>query len=200
MLGTKENIEYIKKELSSEEKFLESIIKAEKFYKKYKKPLIGLAAAAVILALGYVGWQMKAEHDLEVSNRAYTALLQNPQDKEALEILKSKNPKLYQLYLYQRALKNKDVKTLEKLAQSGDYILQDLSRYHIGVIKKEEKMLSGYALQKDAVLRDYAVLDSSYLDYEKGEIGKAHKRLDGVDKNSPAYALSLLLRHYGVAK
>jgi len=199
-LGTKENIEYIKKELSSEEKFLESIIKAEKFYKKYKKPLIGLAAAAVILAIGYVGWQMKVEHDLEVSNKAYLRLLQNPQDKEALEVLKSKNPKLYQLYLYKTALEKKDTRALEELAKSGDYILRDLSIYHIGIIKEDEKTLSGYMIDKDAILKDYAALDGAYLDYMKEDITSGHKKLAQVDKNSPAYPFKLLLRHYGVAK
>jgi hypothetical protein len=199
-LGTKENLEYIKEELSSEEKFLESLIKVEKFYKKYKKPLKYLAIGLLVATIGYVGWDLKKEHDLKVSNEAYLRLLKNYEDKEAINILKEKNPKLYELFLYKLALDKRDIELLQKLANSKDPIIKDLSTYHIGVLKSDRKKLQEYGVQKDAILRDFALMNSSYLEYEKANIDVAKKILNSIDKNSLAYTYSLLLRHYGVAK
>ena len=198
-MGTQENIDYIKKELSNEEKFLESLIKAEKFYKKYKKPFIALGVAAVVAAVGYVGFEMKKEHDLKVSNQAYERLLQNSGTKEDIEVLKSKNPKLYTLYLYHQALQKRDLKALETLAKSEDAVIADLASYHLYALKKDEPGLKRYSSQ-ESVYKDMAKLDDAYLLYTQKSIDEAHQRLATIQKSSPAAPYALLLRHYGVAK
>ena len=35
-MSIKENVDYVKEELNSQEKFLESFVKGERFYKKYR--------------------------------------------------------------------------------------------------------------------------------------------------------------------
>ncbi len=196
-MGTKENLEYIKKELDSEEKFLESVIKAEKFYKKYKKVINALGALVVVGALGYVGYDMLQEYNLKISNEAYNALLQNPHDKEALAILKNKNPKLYALYLYRQAIEHNDIATLQKIAAQEDKVLADLAKYHIAALKKDRAALERYANNADAILRDFAYLDVAYMSFERNQILAGRKRLDNIEKSSPAYPYALLLGHYG---
>ncbi|SMC09366.1 tetratricopeptide repeat protein [Nitratiruptor tergarcus] len=196
-MSTKDNIEYIKKELDSEEKFLESVIKAEKFYKKHKKKITALVVLVVIGFLGYVGYDMMKTHNLEVSNAAYNSLLQNPQDKEALQTLKNKNPKLYALYIYQKAIEKNDIEALQKIANGDDRVLGDLAKYHIAVIKKDSKALERYANNSDAILRDFAYLDSAYMDFMKDAIAVGRKKIENIDKSSTAYPYALLLGHYG---
>ncbi len=187
----------IKEELSNEEKFLESVIKLEKFYKKYKKPIIALGIAIVVGGIGYWGYSWKRDYDLRIANEAYDQLLSNPDKKDALETLKEKNPKLYHLYLYQRAIANKDIKTLDELAKSEDPILSDLATYHIDVIKKDADGLQHYTLNSAALLRGYAILDRAFLLMKNGKIAQARKELGAIKKESPAYPYAMLLRHYG---
>ena len=44
-MSIKDDVNYIKNELSSEEKFLESFVKTERFFKKYKKLIVVLIIA-----------------------------------------------------------------------------------------------------------------------------------------------------------
>lgn len=193
-----ENFDFIKQELSNEEKFLESVIKAEKFYQRYKKPLIGIAIVCIVFILGYIGYDWKKEHDKEVANSAYNTLLHNPNNKEALQTLKSKSPKLYMLYLYQKGLKDKDIKTLQTVAQSSDPILSDLAKYHIAVLKEDESKLHQYTMQTGALMRDLAFLDDAFMLMKEGKITLAKKRLGSIDARSLALPYAKLLRHYGI--
>lgn len=195
-MGAKENIEYIKDELSNEEKLLESVIKVEKFYKKHRAKIISLLVLLILGGGGYGIYSLKIAHDLKISNEAYQKLLKNPQDKEALQTLKEKNEKLYNLYLYQQAIKNKNIKVLEKVAKSNDPILSDLAKYHIAVMKKDYKLLDQYAVNSNAILQEFAILDESYLLFRKKDIQKARKKLNKIE-NSPAAPYALLLGHYG---
>lgn len=195
-LGAKENIEYIKNELSNEEKLLESVIKAEKFYKKHKKKIVGIFAALVIAGVGYIGYEMKVEHDLQISNKAYQKLLQNPSDTEALQTLQAKNEKLYHLFLYQQAVKTKDKAALQKIATSSDPVLADLAKYHIAALDRDSEALDRYAIDSNAILREMAILDESYLLMERNKIAKAREKLSKIEK-SPATPYALLLGHYG---
>ncbi len=196
-MGTKENIEYIKQELSNEEKFLESVIKLEKFYKKYKKALLSALVAFVLFVVGYMGYAWKKDRDVRVSNQLFQKLLANPKDKEALERLRSLNPRLYDLYLYQRAMRTKDARLFEKLASAQDPILSDLAKYHLAVLQQDKKALERYGMQEGALLREMALLDEGYLLMKDKKIARAKEELSSVPKESPAYPYSLLLKHFG---
>ena len=47
-MSIKENVDYVKTELSSEEKFLENFVKGERFFKKYKTLIFGFIAVIFI--------------------------------------------------------------------------------------------------------------------------------------------------------
>ena len=195
VLGAKENIEYIKEELSSDEKLLGQLIKTERFFKKYKKPLIAVAALVVLALAGYEAYDWKRTRDLAVANEAYMQLLKSP-SKEAEELLASKDPKLYDLYLYQKAVRKKDETALAKLAASADPLISDMARYHLAALKSDLSKLHEVALS-DNVLRDMALLDEALLLDKKGETKKARNRLARIGKESPAYEAAQLLKHYG---
>lgn len=195
MLGTKENIEYIKEELTSDEKLLGELIRAERFFKKYKKPLMSAMAVVVVAIIGYGVYEWKRSQDLAAANKAYMQLLTTP-SKEVEKLLAAKNPKLYELYLYQQAVHKKDKATLAKLAASTDPIISDMAKYHLAVLQGELHKIHNLTLS-DNILRDMAILDEVFLLDKKGEVQKARKHLERIGKESQAYAIAQLLRHYG---
>ena len=52
-MAIKDDIDSIKEELNTQEQFLENIIKSERFFKKYKKIIIGAVVLGIVGAAGY---------------------------------------------------------------------------------------------------------------------------------------------------
>ena len=197
-MSTKENIEFIKEELTNEEKFLEQIVKAEKFYKKYKKIIISSIVVLIIAIFAYIGYDLKKEHDLKVSNEAYMKLLENPEDKESLKILKEKNPTLYDVYQFRRALDSNNIEKLQKISSKNLPVISNIAKYHVAALKKDPDLLYKYELDQKALLKDLAVLDEVFLLYQKNEIKKAKNRLNTINKDSYVYPYAQFLLHYGL--
>jgi len=119
-LGLKENINAVKEEISTEEQFLEGMIKSERFFKRNKKYII---AALVLLAFGAGGYAINdvmAGARLKTSNAAYQALLKDANNTSALETLKAKNPKLYEMFIFETALAKGDIEALKKVSLSKE--------------------------------------------------------------------------------
>ena len=53
-MSIKENVDYIKEELSSQEKFLENFVKGERFYKKYKTLMFAFIDIDIVGGIGLV--------------------------------------------------------------------------------------------------------------------------------------------------
>ena len=97
-MALKENIKAIRQEISAQEQFLESLIKGERFFKKYKWLILGVVVAIVLAAIVInVNTILKEKRVLE-ANETYLALLNNPNDGSALELLKKRDLKLYNLF------------------------------------------------------------------------------------------------------
>lgn len=194
----KGNIEFIKEELSNEEKFLEQVVKAERFYKKYKKHIVALAIVAIVGILGYVGYDMKKSHDLKVSNEAYLKLLKNPADTQAIDILKSKNPSLYEVYLFKKAIEKNDIKSLKKIASKNILVISNIAKYQAAALQKNEQDLYKYELDQKSLLKDLAILDEAYLLYSKNSIENAREKLSSISKDSLVYPYAQFLLHFGI--
>ncbi len=199
-MSVKDNIEYIKEELSNEEKMLEQIVKAERFYKKYRIPIISAVAAAVLFAVGYFAMEYKKSVDLKESNAAYLKLLKNPSDSEALEVLKSKNEPLYRAYLFKKAVREGDVTELERIAAMKVAAISDLALYQGAALKESADSLDSYRLRQEALLKEMAQIDEAFLLFSKGEIAKGSEILKAVPSDSVAYPYARFLLHYGIAE
>ena len=103
-MSLKENIEMVREELNSEEKFFENAVKAERFVKKYRNAIIGGISAVVVLVVANVLYEADKEATAEAANAAYTTLLQNGENAEARAELKKLNPALYDIWELSRAV------------------------------------------------------------------------------------------------
>ena len=84
-VSLKENIEMVKNELNTEEQFFEKAVQTERFVKKYKKPLIGLIAAAILIVGGGSAYDIYVQNRVDQSNAAFNALMADANDQAAQE-------------------------------------------------------------------------------------------------------------------
>ncbi len=194
-MGLKENIDAVKKEISTEEQFLGSIIKAEGFFKKYKNLLIAFAVLLIVAALANIFYKSSKEKNFIASNEAYTTLQTNPSDKDALEILKSKNPKLYELFLFSNEIKSADASKLDGLkSKLTDPVLKDLLSYQASSLKGTD--LSSYSVKQKALLKEFAKIQEAYLLLKDGKTKDASVVLSLISADSPLAQMAQNLKHY----
>jgi hypothetical protein len=189
-LSLKENLDAIKQEISAEEQFLESVIKGERFFKKYKKPILSVVAVMIIGAIGYTSYSMIKESNLKASNVAYEKLLKNPNDKEALNILKNKNKELYLVFRFQQAIKKQDLKTLKELSSlKNNDLISDLSGYEVGQIENSKTLNSEY-------LRGFCLLEEGFDLLKDGKKEEASLKFAQINPNSGLAKIAKNLSHY----
>jgi hypothetical protein len=197
-VGIKENLSMVKEELNTEEQFFESAVKTERFVKKYKKPLIGTVAAAVILIAAGSVYDLYRQNRVEQSNAAFAALQKNPADESAQKELRNLNRDLYDVWSLSQAVKTGDKEALQTLQKSKALAVSDLAAYESAVLDQDTSALEKYVLNQDAIYKDLALIEQAVLLMEAGDVKSAHEKLDRIDRSSAMYQLSRQLFHYGV--
>ena len=189
-MALKEEINYIKKELSTEEKFFESFFKLEKFYKKHKIKIISLIGLIIIGITGYsINNYLEQKRILRV-NQAYNQILANKNIEKNLKILKEDSPILYKIALYKVGkTKTIDLTYLKELT-----ILQNAFN------KNDLKTIDSLILSNDLLLKDYARYYKAVLLTYNKEYKKAKIILEQISQDSIVNELKVPLMHYLVAK
>ncbi|MFB1009160.1 MAG: hypothetical protein QMB85_08750 [Sulfurospirillum sp.] len=189
-MGLKENIKAVKEEISTEEQFLEGMIKSERFFNRNKKYII---SALVLLALGAGGYAINdvmASQRLKVSNAAYQALLKDANNTAALETLKAKNPKLYAMYTFETALAKGDIEALTQVSLSKDNpILADLATYQLS-------QLDANKAPKGELLSGMVLLQEGYELLKEKKVEEARLKFAQIETNSPLKQIAKNLEHY----
>jgi len=181
------DINDVKKELSSDEKLLESAFKLESVYKKYKYAIWGVVGA-LIVAYGATQVSDYIEQSrLEAANSAFLNLQSNPNDKQALATLKEKNPNLYELYELSYASNNQDKNILKTLSTSKNSIVADMSGYTLSVLENNPKDSKLY--------HELAIIEQAYLAIKAKDFKKAKDKLALIDARSPVANIARLLQH-----
>ncbi|MBL3519221.1 hypothetical protein ACNSOP_02820 [Aliarcobacter lanthieri] len=192
-MSIKDDVNYIKNELSNEEKFLESFVKTERFLKKYK---IVILVLVIILVVGTIGYFVKNSIDkanLYDANVALNSYLESG-DKEALEVLKEKNKNLYEVALYLEAKKEL------KSADISLKYLKDILDYQVAVLNSSETDLDSLSKKGDFLLKDYAIFNRALILVNNEKYSEAKELLNQISPESRASELSNLLKHYLVTK
>ncbi|WP_458701106.1 hypothetical protein ACKGJI_03150 [Sulfurospirillum sp. 1307] len=189
-MGLKDNLDAVKKEIGTEEQFLESIIKSERFFKKYKKIIIAVVVVLFVGGSGYAISDYLNNKRLDESNKAYLQLKSNPNDKEALNSLKSKNERLYNFYRFEVAILNKDKKVLAELASyTKDPVISDLANYELASI-------DGKKIEKSVLLNGFVNLQNGYNLLKEDKIKEAKLEFAKISLNSPLKNIAKNLEHY----
>ncbi|MDQ7046231.1 MAG: hypothetical protein Q9M39_00835 [Sulfurovum sp.] len=186
-MSIKDDVNYVKKELSGDEKVLENAFKLETLYKKHKVK-IWAALVAVILFFAVTA-AMDAMHEAKLvkANEAFLTLQTNSEDANALKVLKEENPALFELYSYAKAIKKQDILALESLSKSKNTVISDISKYTVGVLNKKPV---DSKLYKEMVL-----FQEAYLSIGAGDMQTAKDKLEFIDKRSPLGPIASFLRH-----
>lgn len=197
-MSVKDDLKAIKEELNTEEQFLEGMIRTERFYKKYKKPIWAIVTIAIIVFFGYSVKTYINENNLKIANNAYFKLTQNPNNKKALKVLKNKNIKLYYAYEFQIASKTNNKKLLKKIIQqSNNKILKDLAKYQLASIDKNQKEIEGYIdNSKIGLLRNMALLEDGFLLLKEKKVNQARVKLSLIEVDSPLNSIAKNLEHF----
>ena len=183
-MAVKDNINYIKSEISSQEQFLESAIKGERFFRKNKKFFIIISIVLIIAIIGYgVSNAMEQSAKAEL-NRAYNSLINNPNDSKAKELLITKNPSLFALFAIKTANDSNSTAFIdEAMALDIDPLLKEILQNLKG--NKSAKILSNY----NYLLDGYTLLKDNKIDEAKSEFAK-------IPLNSPLQSIARNLEHY----
>jgi len=191
-MSLKENVDFIKKEINTEEEFLVGFVKLERLYKKYKFLIILI----VVLSVGgFIGIKINDYLNQQASikaNIAYDKLLKNPKDTKALAILKDTNIKLYNIIVFLNS--NKETTNINSL------FFNDLSEYIVALNKSDIIKLNSLTLNQNFILKEYAILNKAFLETKNKEYNKAKRTLKGISISSPVSKLANSLRHYLVTK
>ena len=186
-MSIKDDVNYVKTELSGDEKVLESAFKLETFYKKYKSIIWGSAIALVLYFAVTSGMEALRASKLAAANQALLTLQQNPDDADTLTVLKENNPALYEVYTFSVAAKKQDIKGIGALKSSKNGILADMSRYTEGAIIKNPVDSKLYA--------ELSYLEEAYVALQAGDTKKAKAKLEMIDPRSQLASIAKLLEH-----
>lgn len=182
-LAVKENIDYIKNEISSQEQLLESAIKSERFFKRNKKSFIAAGIIIIVALAGYSISNALQEASKAEVNKAYNTLINHPDDSNAKQILISKNPSLYALFVIKTADLNSTTLIDEAINLEIDPLLKEILVNLKG--QESAKILSNY----NALVDGYELLKDGKIDAAKAEFAK-------IPLNSPLQQIAKNLEHY----
>ena len=192
-MSIKENVDYVKNELSSEEKFLENFVKGERFFKKYRTLIFTFIAIAILVTIGMLVKQKIEESNKLEANIAFNKFLENADEKE-LFIIKDKNEKLYEIALFLKAKKE------NKTSEVNIPMLKELSKFQQSTTNKNLEELNTLSMQNDFLLKEFAIFNKALLLSNDGKYEEAKEALKQIPQTSKASEFANLLNHYLLTK
>ena len=181
------NIADIKKELSGDEKVLESAFKLETLYKKYKVIIWTVLIALILFFTGKAMMKSMQDAKLQEANSAFLVLQENSTDSKALVTLKEKNPALFELFTYAKASKTNNKDTLLTLKSSKNEVIADASTYMSDALENKKSDSKLY--------REMTIIEDAYLAIKAGDTKAAKSKLEMIDERSQLSRLASLLAH-----
>lgn len=192
-MSIKDDVNYIKNELSSEEKFLESFVKTERFFKKYKKLIVVLIITVIVGSMAFLVKTKLDEKNLYEANIALSNFLENG-NQNSLDELKEKNRDLYEIALYL------DAKNEFKNADINLKYLKELLDFQVALLNSNQSELDLVSKKADFLLKDYAIFNQALILVNNQKYAEAREILGKISQDSRAFELATLLKHYLVTK
>lgn len=193
-MSLKENVDYVKEELNSEEKFLEGFVRVERFYKKYKIIIILALIVIIGLVIGlYATKTIQASNKLD-ANIAFNKLIENPDDAEAKSTLKDKSQQLYEVALYAQSLEKGQFNETELR------YFKQLVAYQKALEEQNIDKLNEVSMEKDFLLKEFAIFNKALIQAKEGKYEDAKATLNLIPADSQVNNLVTALKHYLVTK
>jgi hypothetical protein len=189
-MSLKEDVYYIKKEISAEESYMESVFKIEKTWKKYKTSIIAVITVVVITAIGFYVSAYFTEQNKIQANIAFNTLLKNPNDKEALALLEVKNPKLYEILQY----KLNDTKIIDV------EFFKELALYTKSINEQNIDALNTVTQKQEFILKDFALFNKALMQAKEAKYIDAKETLKLIDVKSEVSPMAKMLEHFLLTK
>jgi predicted negative regulator of RcsB-dependent stress response len=184
------DIKEVKEEIKKDEELLVKIFKLEKFFKKYKKPIIAVVVLTIAILIGREAYIMYKDYKIKEANLALERVMQNPNDKEALKVLKE-NKKLYDLYLLQKG-------EYDKITTKA---LEEIKAYKLAMKKGDIASLEAYLNSPNYhILKNSVRVALIRLYLQKGDRQKAKLLAQEISPNSKYKEIATYLLHYGIVK
>ncbi|WP_324170683.1 hypothetical protein [Sulfurimonas sp.] len=197
-MSLKNDINMVKEELNSEEKFFEKAVITERFVKKYKYKMIVAVVVVIVLVGANIAYDLNKQSKVTSANEALTTLNIDSTNSEALLTLKNVSPNLYDVWIYSNAVANEDFITLKEIKNSSAFMLGDLASYELAQNNKDVKSLNEYSSKQDAIYKDLALVQSAIILLSESKIDEAHEILEKVPLQSSFAKIASALLHYGV--
>ena len=193
-MSLKENVDFVKEELNSEEKFLEGFVKIERFYKKYKIAIILIGVIIIGLIIGlFATKSIQASNKLE-ANIAFNQFMENPDDTSAKDTLKDTNRQLYEVALYAQSLEN------GKIQETELKYFKEIVAYQKALEENSIEKLNAVSMEKDFLLKEFAIFNKALLQAKEGKYDDAKATLILIPEDSQVNDLVTALKHYLVTK
>ncbi|RLA78574.1 MAG: hypothetical protein DRG78_14785, partial [Epsilonproteobacteria bacterium] len=189
-MSLKEDINYIKEEISTEESFMEKFFKTEQFYKKYKNIIIGGISVIIIAIVGfYISGYITEQNKIE-SNKAFNILLEDSTNANAIAVLKERNPKLLEVVNFTKnGTTNTDIE-----------FLKELSLYSSAMKENNIDKISSVSQNQNFLLKDFAMFNKALIQTENQKYLDAKETLKQIPESSDIAALSKMLAHFLITK
>ncbi|RXJ80948.1 hypothetical protein [Arcobacter sp. F2176] len=192
-MSLKDNMDFVKEGLSSEEKFLESFVRVERIFKKYKLIII---SAVVIIILAIVAMYLTSyfkEQNTAKANIVFQELLKNPNDEKALETLKGLNTNLHDIVLYSQRDNKKDISINAKF-------FKELYAYEKAMKEQNVNKLGDLSMENNFLLKEFAIFNKALILAENGKYKESKDALKLIPETSQVKDLVALLNHYLITK
>ncbi|WP_297578265.1 hypothetical protein [uncultured Helicobacter sp.] len=189
-MSLKQNVDFIKEEMSNDEKMLESLIRFEGWFKRYKILLIALLIGIVVLAFGYMGNNYYQENQQQKLSNLYEEALKG--DENAIISLKNSQSRLYDLYLFQKALESNNKETLKKLESCKDPIIAQFSKSQNASLNQDLNTLDS----KES--GDFGYLQAAFLEIQASKSKEAKVILSKIQNDSPIRDFANALEHLSI--
>lgn len=193
-MSLKENVGFIKDEISTEEKFFEGFFKLEKVWARYKIAIISVGAVILLSFIGLnVNEYLETKTKIE-ANQAFNTLLKNPKDTNAINTLKNTNPVLLEAITY---ISNQQD---GKQTKTNVQFLKELSEYNIATTKNNLDEINKLTLNSQFLLKEYAMFQKALIQTSNNNFKDAKETLKLIPDNSPVNQLANMLQHYLLTK
>ena len=197
-LSLKQDLNMVKEELSSEEKFFEKAVITEKFVKKYKNFMIAAVVVVVALVGTNIIYTQYEENNINQANAALATLQADASNEVALNQLQSLSPSLHDVWLFSQAVAKHDTQVLESVKNSKALLVSDLSSYELASDSQNIDTLKNYAMKENATYADLAKVKAAVILMNEDKIKDAHEELSQIAVSSPLAQVANALMHYGV--